>query len=1230
MPRPERHLDPDADAIQRFAFDLRELRQKAGGPAYRQLARSAHYSPATLADAAGGRRLPSLAVTLAYVRACGGDEREWETRWRKMAHEPDAFSGTAPDSSAPYVGLAAFHADDADRFFGRDKLVSELRALVARRRMVGVFGASGSGKSSLLRAGLVGKGEGHAVVFTPGADPVEECAVQLAAALGGSAASWRDDLAADPANLHLRIRQAMAHDDHDLLLVVDQFEETITLCPERDRTWLVRAMVHAATAESSRVRIVLGTRADFYVNGAPHPELSECLRGGHVHVGSMTSQELREAVTGPAARAGYQVETALVARIVADAAGQPAVLPLVSHALLETWHRRHGVMLTLAGYEAAGGIQHAVARTAEDAYLRLAPGQRHAARILFLRLIAIGEGTGDTGRRISVEELDHDRDTTAALDRLTEARLLVVDHDGIQMVHEALIRHWPRLADWLAANRDGLRVQRHLSDATTSWRTLSRDSGSLYRGTRLALAREWTAAAPDMLTSREREFLDASIDADRAEHRRTRRRNRQLRWLAASLGALLLLATGVTLVAVRQGHEATAQQLIARSRQMATEAEEIAPKDVGRAISLALQAYHASPTIEARSMVLSLASRPSHTARLPHAQSRTPGGAVSPDRRLLATSSATSGEVELWDLTTRTRLSTLEDSASGTRAPTFTAFRFSADGSRFAATDTTGTVVVWDIGRRTVVDRYVPPDNAIGDGLGSHGGVAISPDLRLVAFVDRGHVLAVHDITTRTVLLRQSGTGWASTTIGFSPDGRYLTATGDDATVSLWDTSAFTRVVLPAGRTALSAVAVNADSTRLATGGVDGTVTLWDIPSRTRLAELPGHAGRVTGLVFRPRTAVLISSGVDNRVLLWETTQATRLAQLSTDEPSGLGGVAISADGETFAVFTDEATLLWDRADLPLVGHTDAVRNLMFDQHSGNLFSLSADRLHAWNTSTRRSSTDIAVPRHVDSTFSAGTGLLAIAEDPRSDVVVWSLANQQRTEQQAKDVHSLALSPTTSVIAADNGTGTVQLWDVTQPAQTSQLPAQSALPGALDSLAFSPDGRTLATSQDNQPIRLWDVQTRALIAELPRQGDISRLTFSPDGRRLVSTGRDGVARVWDIRSRTRVAELAGHTGAITSSAFTDDGRYMITVSTDKKTVVWDMVTYTPWACLAGHTGEIFSVATSPDNAHVATGGGDNTITLWSIDPMDSYAYLCRRLARDFPTTPQAPGCPPQA
>lgn len=322
MPRGERPLEGGDGVVVRFARDLRLLREKAGSPTYRELGARVHYSAASLSEAAGGRKLPSLSVTVAYVAGCGGDTGEWEARWRATAAELAASEVAEPDEGdddggrAPYVGLVAFQEEDADRFFGRDMLVTELLARLRQCRFLGVFGASGCGKSSLLRAGVTARlaadrdqDDLPVVVFTPGQHPIEECAVQLSRFLGESPGTLRDEFATDPRNLHLRIRQAVAgaRTESDVVLVVDQFEELFTLCrDEQERTAFVDAVVTAATDPASRAQVVLGVRADFLGHCGQFPSLVTALRDTQVLVGPMSVEELRLAITGPAEQAGYR------------------------------------------------------------------------------------------------------------------------------------------------------------------------------------------------------------------------------------------------------------------------------------------------------------------------------------------------------------------------------------------------------------------------------------------------------------------------------------------------------------------------------------------------------------------------------------------------------------------------------------------------------------------------------------------------------------------------------------------------------------------------------------------------------------------------------------------------------------------------------------------------------------------------------------------------------------
>lgn len=420
------------------------MRRKAGNPPYRRLAEQAHYSISTLSSAASGQRLPTLAVTLAYVRACDGDTEEWRERWREVAEvlgevgsEPEG-GGPAP----PYAGLRSFQEQDSEWFFGRERLLEELAGRLERQRFVVVIGASGSGKSSLLRAGLVPRlreAEGTTVVvLTPGARPLEECAVRLGAMAGLAPGALYGELRDDPENLGRVVRQITARDDdtgdRELVLVVDQFEEVFTLCrdtAERDR--FIEALVLAASAPGGRCRVALGARADFYAHCTHHAPLVEAMRDAQVPVGPMSLDELRRAVVQPAQRAGLTIEGALLATLIAQAHGQAGVLPLLSHALLQTWRRRRGNALTRDAFEAAGGLEGALARTAEEFYQGLDAGRRQLARQVFVRLTALGDGTEDTRRPARLEELDGlpgagegagDGEVRAVLDLAAGARLV--------------------------------------------------------------------------------------------------------------------------------------------------------------------------------------------------------------------------------------------------------------------------------------------------------------------------------------------------------------------------------------------------------------------------------------------------------------------------------------------------------------------------------------------------------------------------------------------------------------------------------------------------------------------------------------------------------------------------------------------------------------------------------------------------------------------------------------
>ena len=365
----------------------------------------------------------------------------------------------------------------------------------------------------------------------------------------------------------------------------------------------------------------------------------------------MSTDQLRQAITQPAVRAGCVVEGALLARLVAEGGGRVGALPLVSHALLETWRRRRGNTLTLAGYEAAGGIEGGLAQSAEAVYEGFTAEQQRLARGIFLRLTAPGEGTEDTKRRIDRAELDNDDPNTAlVVDTLARARLLTVGTNTVEITHEVLIRSWPRLRQWLAEDRDGLRLHRQLTDATTAWESLHQDPGALYRGTRLALASEWAARDDTALTPREREFLDASTAAETRERVATQRRNRQLRWLAAVLAVLLVATAGVTVVALDQREDALLQQRAATAHGLVAQADSVRDRDPRTALRLGVAARHIVDDPNARRLVCSIPSPTQPSSRPSPATPVTRMSvAWSPDGRTLAT--ASNDNILLWDMT---------------------------------------------------------------------------------------------------------------------------------------------------------------------------------------------------------------------------------------------------------------------------------------------------------------------------------------------------------------------------------------------------------------------------------------------------------------------------------------------------------------------------------------------------------------------------------------------------
>ncbi|SMD22306.1 WD40 repeat [Lentzea albidocapillata] len=1127
MPRGERPLDEGDSPLLRFAADLRQLRTNAGKPSYRELSRRAHFSASTLSDAAGGRKLPGLDATLAYVRACHGDEPAWERRWHDLAVV--MAQSKVSDGPSPYVGLNPFTTLDADRFFGREALTHTLLDRLERQPFLAVFGASGEGKSSLLRAGIAAKFP-NAVVCTPGPDP--------------------DAALAD----------ALAHGPD--LLVVDQFEELFTLCEDEvQRTAFLDALLAADC------RRVIAVRSDFYPQCAQYPKLAEALTDAQVLLGTMTPDELRRAITQPAASVGCTVETALLTTLVAEAAGRSGVLPLVSHALLETWHRRRGNTLTLSGYQAAGGIQGALAQSAEAAFATLDDEQQRLAKHLLLRLSADG-----TRRLVPRQDVVGEE----VLDVLADTRLVTVDEHTVAVTHEALFQAWPRLRAWLDEDHEGLRTHRRLTDAARTWQELGRDAGSLYRATRLAETTEWLTRARPELTGTEREFIGASRTLER-------RRSRRLRWVAAGLSGLLLATTATAVVAVQQRREVDRLELVRRSQELAETSAALANSDPDRAARTAVEAYRTYPTVEARGRVLGAAAEASsgREISLDHAgmgRSLRHNGAWSTAIRNGTITLVGSRGIDTYDATSFKQLRSVPHEDKSTY---IFGWAMAGDGT-LAVSEGNGRITL-----RTGPEATSVPFVTTPLPVGVH-------------FTDNDRSLlvggTVYDVATRQKR-NELPVGQITGPYAIQDDKVLAVASGSSVTV--WDLTTRQRtggfalgsgfihriVLLPGGKQA----AVSND---------EGLVQVRDLATGVIVATPPGHTGGpVTSLTPSPDKTVLVSAGQDGRLHLWDLARGTTLATLTIGR--AVVNLTYAPDG-SLAILTENELMFWPPGNMPKASG-QAVRALAVDSDGTVLTVDGAGVIERRDEALRpvhRQETGMA--QNWMGRFSPDRRLVATSA-PFSvrDVATGKPVSPPRGLGYRTESHlPVALEFDGRSVLAIGGEVPDGLWpvDETEPTLIGGLPW-----GQRTSATFGRSDHEIVLGREDGGVSVRDTKTWSEMAlRSPHKRPVRALAMSPDRKLLATADDNGVIVLWDATTWQQAGELRGHTQAVTALEFSPDSTRLASGGRDSNVVVWAVGDRSMWAALRGHSQPITHLAWRPDGTAVVSAGAD-AMTVWPLD-----------------------------
>ncbi len=1292
-----------------FAYHLTLVRQRAG-LTVRDVAKATGVQASTVGGYFGGAHLPPIKpadLLPRILRACGVTNPAQVEQWQAALARVRRAPGKRPsDAPVPYRGLESFQPEHVDWFYGREDLTHLLLERLAARSTAGagllvVVGPSGSGKSSLLRAGLIpawrrsttvlpGSHSWPYVLFTPGTRPLQNLAEQLGKLTGLDAEDVAADLRSDPgrcthlarqaAALHLKAQPAHSgeqatacgngpadgeadgdRDSRRLLMVIDQFEETFTACTDDAERAAFLATLTAATAvpgvygtgvaeqpaeSGPAVLAVLGLRADFYTSILRDADLARAAQDGQVVVGPMTESDLRRAIEEPAHKAHTDIQDGLVELLLRDfapasshaltTAHEAGALPLLSHALLATWERGHRRRLTVADYRSIGAIHGAVARSADEVYETLTGDERTLARELFVRLVRVSEDGADTRRRISQTDLvtgvsaARSASLARVLDRYVERRLITVDADTIEISHEALIQAWPRLRTWIDTDRAGILIGQQLTDAALGWAREHRDPAALYRGTRLIAARDWIGSGHrGHLTPLAAEFLDASA---RHERRRTRRLYRTI----AALMALLVVAGLASAVAFQQRAAATHERNLAISRLVATRADRLRDSDVSLAAQLSLAAYKIAPTSEARASLLD-ASATYSAARALGGPGVMQSVAYSPDRRVLAAGGADK-TVRLWDVSSPEKPRLLGRPLPGA-ADTIYSVAFSPDGHTLAAGSGDHNIYLWDVSNP---HQPIPLGPPLAGPTALVYSVAFSPDGHTLAAGSGDNTIHLWDVSDprRPATLDPALTGPTSyvQSVAFSPDGNLLAAGSDDHTVRLWNIHDPRRPVplgapLIASTKRIFSVTFSPDGHTLAAGSLDKNVYLWNVtdPARPTTLNPPisGATSWVNAVAFSPDGQTLALASSDNTARLWSLPARRFTATLP--HPGPVTSLAFGRDNRTLATSAaDGVARLWALPGPVLTGQTDVINGVAFSP-DGRTLAVAGGQTQLWSVADR---TEVSPPLANPTQFS---GTVAFTPDGHTlavgardgTVQLWNVTNPAQPQPAGTPikahsllVESLAFSPDGRTLATGSDDNTVRLWDVTHPAQPQALKTLSGFRAYVYSVAFSPSGRTLAAGSIDKTVRLWDVTNPRQPAPVgqPLTGPdhyVLAVAFNPDGRILAVGSADKTVRLYDLANPRRPVPLgqplSGPTNYVYSLAFSPDGRSLAAGDTDGTVWLWDVRHAdrpTALATLTVPSGSVYSVAYNPDGHTLAAGGADMKAWLWDTDPERVIAQVC--------------------